>query len=178
MRRHLPALLLGLIIATAALARSAAARMLGDPSVPFSADRTLLVGERSFSGKLYATPGSQRHEQQIAGVADAMTRHVDMTAALAPTGTEPTIVLSHNPRAFAALPCGPRIMLAAHTHGGQVRLPLIGALITTRDVPHRWMFGHIVEDCREMFVTTGIGTSILPVRFRVPPEIVILTIKP
>ncbi|MEJ0069891.1 MAG: metallophosphoesterase [Pseudomonadota bacterium] len=113
----------------------------------------------------------------IAGVADAMTRHVDMTAALAPTGSEPTIVLSHNPRTFAALPCGPRIMLAAHTHGGQVRLPLIGALITARDVPHRWMFGHIVEDCREMFVTTGIGTSILPVRFLTPPVIDVLTLR-
>jgi hypothetical protein len=75
MRRLLPAFLLGLIVAAAAPAASAAARMLGDPSVPFSADRTLIVGERSFSGKLYATPGSQRHEQQIAGVDQVIILH-------------------------------------------------------------------------------------------------------
>ncbi len=68
MRRLLPVLFLGLVVATAAPAGAPAARMLGDPSVPFSADRMLTVGERSFSGKLYAIPGSQRHEQQIAGV--------------------------------------------------------------------------------------------------------------
>src|SRR5258708_16061876 len=67
MRRLLPVLFLGLVVATAAPAGAPAARMLGDPSVPFSADRMLTVGERSFSGKLYAIPGSQRHEQQIAG---------------------------------------------------------------------------------------------------------------
>src|SRR5471032_2341761 len=65
-----------LLVALAAFAAGpAAARMLGDPSVPFSADRTLMVGERSFSGKLYATPGSQRHEQQIAGVDQVIILH-------------------------------------------------------------------------------------------------------
>ena len=36
---------------------------------------------------------------------------------------------------------------------------------------------HVFEISHHMFVTTGIGTSILPVRFRVPPEIVVLTVK-
>ena len=49
--------------------------MLGDPSVPFSADRTLMVGDRSFSGRLYATPGSQRHEQQVAGIDQVIILH-------------------------------------------------------------------------------------------------------
>ena len=75
MRRLLPALLLALLVAPAALAASAAARMLGDPSVPFSADRTLTVGERSFSGRLYAVPGSQRHEQQVAGIDQVIILH-------------------------------------------------------------------------------------------------------
>jgi hypothetical protein len=72
MRRLLPALLLALSVA---LPGAAAARMLGDPSVPFSADRTLMVGDRSFSGKLYAAPGSQRHEQQIAGIDQVIILH-------------------------------------------------------------------------------------------------------
>jgi hypothetical protein len=72
MRRFLSAILLGLL---AALPGAADARMLGDPSVPFSADRTLMVGDRSFTGKLYAIPGSQRHEQQIAGVDQVIILH-------------------------------------------------------------------------------------------------------
>ncbi len=75
MRRLLPAILVGLIVGTAALPGAAGARMLGDPSVPFSADRMLTVGERSFTGKLYAIPGSQRHEQQIAGINQVIILH-------------------------------------------------------------------------------------------------------
>src|SRR5437764_2994092 len=75
MRRLLPALLLAIVAGAAALPGTAAARMLGDPSVPFSADRTLTVGDRSFTGKLYATPGSQRHEQQIAGIDQVIILH-------------------------------------------------------------------------------------------------------
>jgi predicted MPP superfamily phosphohydrolase len=37
--------------------------------------------------------------------------------------------------------------------------------------------GHLVENNHHLFVTTGIGTSIVPVRFGVPPEIVVLTIR-
>jgi len=44
---------------------------------------------------------------------------------------------------------------------GQVRLPIVGSLISPRGVPRRWSAGHIAEDGRDLFVTTGIGTSIL-----------------
>jgi hypothetical protein len=70
MRRFLLALLLAAIAVT-----PVAARMLGDPSVPFSADRSLSVGDRTFSGKLYATPGNQRHEQAIAGIDQVIILH-------------------------------------------------------------------------------------------------------
>src|SRR6266404_4221650 len=70
MRRLLLALLLAAITAA-----PAAARMLGDPSVPFSADRSLSVGDRTFSGKIYAKPGSQRHEQAIAGIDQVIILH-------------------------------------------------------------------------------------------------------
>jgi predicted MPP superfamily phosphohydrolase len=66
------------------------------------------------------------------------------------------------------------LLLTGHTHGGQVRFPYFGAPI----VPSSFGYtqGHIVESGLDMFVTTGIGTSILPVRFGVPPEIAVLTI--
>jgi len=42
----------------------------------------------------------------------------------------------------------------------------------------RYAAGEIVEEGRHLFVTTGLGTSIWPVRFRVPPEIALLTLRP
>jgi hypothetical protein len=52
-----------------------AARMLGDPGVPFSADRSLAIGDRTFSGKLFSVPGSQRHEQMIQGIPQVIILH-------------------------------------------------------------------------------------------------------
>jgi hypothetical protein len=55
----------------------AAAELLGDTRVPFSADRTVVVDGRSFAGKLYAAPGKQRHEQQIEGVPQVILLRAD-----------------------------------------------------------------------------------------------------
>ena len=69
------------------------------------------------------------------------------------------------------------LALAGHTHGGQVNLPLLGRLIVPSHYGQRYAAGHIVEQGRHLFVTTGLGTSILPVRFGVPPEVAILTLR-
>jgi predicted MPP superfamily phosphohydrolase len=70
-----------------------------------------------------------------------------------------------------------RLILAAHTHGGQVRLPILGSLIVPSTYGQKYALGHIRENNVDMFVTPGIGTSILPVRFGVPPEISVLTLE-
>jgi predicted MPP superfamily phosphohydrolase len=113
----------------------------------------------------------------IAGLADAMTRRPSYALALAGTGSDPVIAITHNPMPFATMPAGPAILIAGHTHGGQVRLPFVGSLITARGIPNRWMFGHIAENGRDLFVSTGIGTSIMPVRFLTPPVIDVLEIR-
>ena len=69
-----------------------------------------------------------------------------------------------------------KLILAGHTHGGQVWLPIIGAPIIPSSYGQKYAFGHIKENEVDMFVTTGIGTSILPFRFLVPPEIAVLTV--
>jgi predicted MPP superfamily phosphohydrolase len=68
-------------------------------------------------------------------------------------------------------------MLAGHTHGGQVRFPLIGSLVVPSEYGQKYALGHIEENGAHLFVTTGIGTSIFPVRFGVVPEISVLTIS-
>jgi predicted MPP superfamily phosphohydrolase len=90
---------------------------------------------------------------------------------------EPILVLSHNPDVFPSIPSRVALTLASHTHGGQVRLPFLGSLIVPSSFGQRFARGHIVEEGRHLFVNTGIGTSIIPVRLGVPPEISVLTVN-
>jgi uncharacterized protein len=86
------------------------------------------------------------------------------------------IVLTHNPDVFVRVPPRVLLTLAAHTHGGQVNRPFFGRLIVPSQFGERFAIGHVHEDGRDLFVTPGIGTSIVPVRFGVPPEISVLTV--
>jgi uncharacterized protein len=114
----------------------------------------------------------------LVGLADAWTRPQEITETFAQVPLNATtIVITHNPDSFAKLPSSTHLMFAAHTHGGQVALPLLGRLVVPSDFGQRYAAGHVEENGRHLFVTTGIGTSILPVRFRVPPEVALVTIK-
>lgn len=112
----------------------------------------------------------------IAGLADLTERNAqpDATFALAPPG--PVIAMIHEPDIFAmGISERPSITLAGHTHGGQVWVPFFGHPVIPSDYGQRYALGHVVEGGRHLFVTSGVGTSILPVRFGVPPEIALLT---
>ncbi|MFL6374780.1 MAG: metallophosphoesterase, partial [Pyrinomonadaceae bacterium] len=93
------------------------------------------------------------------------------------------IVLEHSPDILPTitgdLSISPdlKLILAAHTHGGQVWLPFIGAPVVPSSYGQKYVAGHIRENGVDMFVTTGIGTSVLPFRFLVPPEIAVLTLR-
>jgi len=114
----------------------------------------------------------------LVGLADLWTRRqaIADTIAMVPEGA-PMIALTHNPDLFPDLPQRVPLLLAGHTHGGQVRFPLIGSVVQSSEFGDRYVKGHVFENNHHLFVTTGIGTSIVPVRFGVPPEIVLLTIK-
>lgn len=85
--------------------------------------------------------------------------------------------LSHSPDVFPLAFGGPPLILSGHTHGGQIRLPFIGALL----LPLRYKKydqGWFSERHRRLFVTTGLGTSLPPVRFFCKPEVAILEMVP
>ena len=103
--------------------------------------------------------------------------------ALADNGqTGDVVVLEHSPDILPIitgdLSVSPdmRLILAAHTHGGQVWLPVLGTPIVPSSYGQRYSYGHVKENNVDMFVTSGIGTSVLPIRFMMPPEIAVLTI--
>lgn len=91
--------------------------------------------------------------------------------------SSPVILITHNPDIFPDVPPRVSLTLAGHTHGGQVNLPLLGRPIVPSNFGQRYASGHVVEDGRHLFVSDGTGTSIIPARFRVPPAIVILTLR-
>jgi predicted MPP superfamily phosphohydrolase len=100
-------------------------------------------------------------------------------------GNEPggdIIVLQHSPDVYEVLNYHKtlgtdfKLMLAGHTHGGQIWLPILGAPIVPSSYGQKYARGHIIEKTNDMFVTSGVGTSLLPFRFGVPPEIAVLTI--
>ena len=105
------------------------------------------------------------------------------TALKSENGTGDVIVLEHSPdivpllQGDSVVSKDVKLFLAGHTHGGQVWFPFLGSLIVPSDYGQKYAFGHIVENGLDIFVTTGVGTSILPVRFLVPPEVVVLTIR-
>lgn len=93
------------------------------------------------------------------------------------------IALEHSPDVLPIITGGLsispnlKLILAAHTHGGQVWLPLLGSPLVPSSYGQKYAFGHIKENNVDMFITTGIGVSILPFRFLIPPEIAVLTIS-
>ena len=90
----------------------------------------------------------------------------------------PTLAFTHNPDVFPDLfKARFSLLIAGHTHGGQVKLPFIGRAVVPSKYGERYAIGHVVENNRHLFVTPGIGTSILPVRFGVPPEISYLRLQ-
>jgi predicted MPP superfamily phosphohydrolase len=117
------------------------------------------------------------HTVWVAGLADLWTGRPDVQAALAdvPAGA-PVIVLTHNPDVFPTIPSRVSLTLAGHTHGGQVAIPLLGRPIVPSRYGQRYAFGLVREDDRLLYVTPGLGTSIIPVRLGVPPEISVLRI--
>jgi uncharacterized protein len=114
----------------------------------------------------------------LVGISDFMEGPHDVTRAISSvTGDEPAIAITHNPDVFPDVPARLCLTLAGHTHGGQVAVPLMGRPIVPSKYGERYALGHIHENGKRLFVTAGVGTSIIPVRFRVPPEVVFLTVS-
>ncbi|MGB6543780.1 MAG: metallophosphoesterase, partial [Xanthobacteraceae bacterium] len=97
----------------------------------------------------------------------------DLAGTLAQIGTDdPVLLLVHEPDIFTRVPARVALTLAGHTHGGQIRLPLIWPAFVPSKYGARFAYGHVIEDERHLIVSGGLGTSIIPARLGVPPEVV------
>lgn len=91
-------------------------------------------------------------------------------------GSDPAILLAHEPDQFVEVPDRVALTLSGHTHGGQVRLGPWAPVVPSR-FGARFAYGHIVEGSRDLVVSGGIGCSGLPIRFGVPPEITVVDLS-
>lgn len=138
------------------------------------------------------------HALCIAGLGDLMTDVIDVESALAGVGHRtPRIVVAHHPDtaewpSVAGSAHRIDLMLSGHTHGGQVKLPLLGTPIVASRYGSRYAGGLVPAISTErgapgapgsgprfpVLVSRGVGTSLLPVRWGVPPEVVEVTLVP
>ena len=90
-----------------------------------------------------------------------------------------TILLSHRPELFDTyVDSGVDLVFSGHAHGGQFRLPFVGGLAA----PNQGLFpkydaGKFTEENTTMIVSSGVGNSIIPIRFNNRPEIVVVQLK-
>ncbi len=93
----------------------------------------------------------------------------------------PLVLMYHAPDLFSeAADCGLDLYLCGHTHGGQVRLPLLGAILTSSQFGRRYQMGLYRRGRTHMYVSRGVGMegySAPRVRFLCPPEITLVTIQ-
>ncbi len=97
-------------------------------------------------------------------------------AALTRNAAPATILLAHDPRRLTeAAALGLPLVLSGHTHGGQVVLPLLGAVAAGK---FPVVAGVARRDRTTIFVSRGVGTIYVPVRINCPPEVALLTLQP
>ena len=130
--------------------------------------------------RVLANQAAQAGPLVIGGLDDQLTGHNrdarTWSAMRALPGAR--VLLSHSPDPFATLPPDIGLMLAGHTHCGQIRLPLWGPIETGSAYGDRYVCGYIEQNGRRLIVTAGLGASILPLRLLAPPDFWIVTIGP
>ena len=87
------------------------------------------------------------------------------------TDTAPVILMAHEPDIFPRVPARVSLTLSGHTHGGQIGLFGYTPVVPSR-YGSRYVYGHVVEEQRNLIVSGGLGCSGMPIRIGARPEIV------
>lgn len=110
----------------------------------------------------------------IVGLADHDTSQEDPAVFEACDIDDAIIAIMHSPDSFEYLRSDTDLALAGHTHGGQINLPLLGRAVTATELGKPYAYGLQSWRGIDVFISAGLGTSIIPARFRSKPEIVII----
>ena len=115
----------------------------------------------------------------LVGVDDEFTDYDDPARAFASAArlSGPRVVLTHSPDVAPRLPGRAAVVLAGHTHCGQMSLPLVGRLATASRYGERYACG-LASGRPPVVVGAGLGTSVLPLRLNEPPDWWLVTLGP
>jgi uncharacterized protein len=116
----------------------------------------------------------------VAGLEEIWWQESDIGKTLSQvTDNHPVIMAMHNPDSFPSIPPSVALSVAGHTHGGQIRFPFIGsvAAVIPSQYGERYVYGHIVENGKDLVVSSGLGMTGLPLRFMTRPEIALITLE-
>lgn len=116
----------------------------------------------------------------IGGVDDDFTGKADLSATLGAMAGRPgvPVVLTHSPDIFPSVPVDVPLVLAGHTHCGQIAYPWGGAPATMSDYGDLYACGVVRQHGKVLVTSAGLGTSLLPVRLFTHPEIWLIEIRP
>ncbi len=110
-------------------------------------------------------------DDEFVGQPDRSISQIDSASS-----TKFRIALIHSPAFFDTIHPVTDLVLAGHTHGGQVFLPIVGALWLPKG-SGQYVKGWYSKENSRMYVSRGIGTSIVPIRIGARPELAIIYIK-
>lgn len=115
----------------------------------------------------------------IGGVGDQFSKHADVKSTIAALAPMPGahVFLTHSPSIAPQLPAN-SLLLAGHTHCGQVVPAFIGALFLSGRPDLHYFCGEVHQPGHTVVVTAGLGTSILPLRLGSPPDIWLIKLGP
>jgi uncharacterized protein len=117
----------------------------------------------------------------IGGVDDDFSGHDDVPATFAAMDAlpaAPRLVITHSPDVVPDLPSPVAAVFAGHTHCGQIALPFYGPISYVSRYVDRFGCGRINDKGQMVFVTAGLGTSILPLRYNVPTDVWLVRMGP
>lgn len=115
-----------------------------------------------------------REDVYLAGIDDFRVGRPDLTAALADRPSNAACVLvSHNPDVLPMVPTSVDLTLCGHTHGGQIRLPGIGPLVTSSSYGRRFAAGWVSAPALG-YVSRGLGVAQVPLRIDCPAELTVM----
>ncbi|ALJ12148.1 metallophosphoesterase [Sphingopyxis macrogoltabida] len=117
----------------------------------------------------------------VGGVDDDFSGHDDIAATFAAMdrlGPGVPLLLTHSPDIVPDLPRPVAAVFAGHTHCGQIRFPVVGAISYVSRYGDRFACGDMVDGKQRVFVGAGLGTSIVPLRYLTPPDIWLVTVGP
>ncbi|HVF09885.1 MAG TPA: metallophosphoesterase [Abditibacteriaceae bacterium] len=183
------------------------ARLWARPVMEYAQEVAQEVAQLKAAEGIFAVPGNHDHSQRRfdaierllngAGVITLVNRSVLLRGVLPLIGLDdlrggrplirqacdgiapdqPQVILSHNPRLLQSVAERRCLLLAGHTHGGQVRLPLTALRRRPSDMRGTaWYQGWYGLGRAQMYVSAGVGSVHFPMRFRCPPEIAVFTL--